>query len=221
MENSTAIGALPEDRSQKIFFVRHARPELPHGGKLYYGHTDYPLAETGEEAARTLGRALRDVPFDRVWCSDLVRARRTAELILDGRPEKATETASLREIFLGDWEGRSYDEVRATWDELYEKRGASFDSVPPPGGESFIDLQKRSVPAFARVLEQSPAGNILIVAHAAFIWSVMCHYFAFALNDMLFYPLDFCGVHLLHNSGGLLRMMRYNWNPELLGCKFW
>ncbi|MDL2297689.1 histidine phosphatase family protein [Synergistaceae bacterium OttesenSCG-928-D05] len=211
----------PRDKSQKIFFVRHAKPELPHEGKLYYGHTDYPLSEIGVARARQLGNELRDVAFDRIYCSDLTRARQTAELILEGRDSKLNVTPSLREIFLGDWEGKSFDEVRTTWEELYEKRGASFDSVPPPGGESFLDLQRRSVPAFASILEESPSGNILVVAHAAFIWSVMCHYFSFKLNDLFFYPLDFCGMHLLYNANGLLRLMRYNWNSELLEGKFW
>lgn len=212
---------IPGDRDQKIFIVRHARPELPFEGKLYYGHTDYGLSVSGIECAEQLREDLRGIEFAKIYCSDLIRARHTAELIAPNQKEEIIITPALREIFLGEWEAKSFDEVRSAWNDLYEKRGASFDKVPPPGGESFCDLQKRAEPAFADILDKSPAGNILIVAHAAFIWAVMCSYFSFDLKDLFYYPLDFCGVHLLHNSRGHLRMMRYNWNPRLLECRFW
>lgn len=212
---------ISENKNQKIFLLRHARPELPHGGRLYYGHTDYPLSESGAERAKRLREELNGVRFSAVYSSDLERARRTAELAVSEENPDIIFTSELREIFLGEWEGKSFDEVRSAWVELYEKRGADFAKVPPPGGESFADLQKRAVPTFARILKESPSGNILIVTHAAFIWSVMCHYFAFDLNDLFFYPLDFCGLHLLQNTQGNMRMIRYNWNPQLMDCKFW
>lgn len=199
---------IPADRDQQIFLVRHARPELPHGGRLYYGRTDYPLSEDGIECARRLGQALSAIEFDRLYCSDLERARHTAELIAPHKKNRIKADPSLREIFLGEWEGKSVDEVR--------ERGAAYDVVAPPGGESFIELQKRAVPAIAAILDQSPSGRILIVAHSALIWSVMCHYFAFDLKELFFYPFDFCGVHLLHNSHGYMRMIRYNWNPRVI-----
>lgn len=212
---------VPGDKDQKIFLVRHANPDLPHEGRLYYGHTDYPLAAAGIERAERLREDLRGIAFDRVYTSDLARAQQTAELVVPEKKDEMIVTPALREIFLGDWEAKSFDEVRVAWSELYEKRGKSFDNVPPPGGESFRDLQRRAAPAFAGILDESPAGNILVVGHAAFIWSVMCSYFAFELNDLFYYPLDFCGVHLLHNTRGHLRMMRYNWNPYLLDFKIW
>lgn len=206
----------PTDKDQKIFLVRHARPELPHGGRVYYGHTDYPLSETGIQTAKRLNRDLDSIEFSRVYASDLERARHTAELTAPGNTPDIIVTPELREIYMGEWEGKSYDEVRAEWEEIFEKRGAEFDKVPPPGGESFVVLQKRAVLAFKKILEESPSGNILVISHAAFIWSVMCHYFAFNLKELFFYPLDFCGLHLLHNTQGNLRMIRYNWNPRLI-----
>jgi len=206
---------LPADREQKIFLVRHAQPELPHNGKLYYGHTDYPLSHSGVECAEQLRESLKYIEFERIYCSDLVRARHTAEIIVRGKKNEIIAAPSLREIFLGDWEGKSVDEVRGQWDEIFEKRGKAYDTVAPPGGESFVDLQNRAVPAFAKILDESPAGNILIVAHSALIWSIVCYFFAFDLKDLFFYPFDFCGVHLLHNSLGYLKMMRYNWNSYI------
>ncbi len=200
---------------QKIYLIRHAKPDLPHRGKLYYGSTDYPLSEEGVMMARRLAEVLRGIKADTVFSSDLRRARETAEIALAGRTCEIRPVRGLREIHLGDWEGRSFDEVRSTWNEIYEKRGVSFDSVGPPGGESFKDLQKRTVPAFDEILRDNPCGNIMLFAHGGVIWTLMCNYFGFKLNDIFFYPMDFCGIHLIERSDGLMKLIKYNWSRDL------
>ncbi len=200
---------------QKIYLIRHAKPDLPHGGKLYYGSTDYPLSEEGVMMAKRLAEVLRGVEANMVFSSDLRRARETAEIALAGRTCEIRPVRGLREIHLGDWEGRSFDEVRSTWNEIYEKRGVSFDSVGPPGGESFKDLQKRTVPVFDEILRDNPCGNIMLFAHGGVIWTLMCNYFGFKLNDIFFYPMDFCGIHLIERSDGLMKLIKYNWSRNL------
>lgn len=207
-------------RILNIFLMRHGKPELPYGGRLFYGRTDYPLSEEGERCASAMAEQLREIKFDRVISSDLTRARRTAELAVPERGCDIEIVPALREINLGDWEGRSFDEVRHEWDELYEKRGASFDSVPPPNGESFLDLQARASEAFEKILSESRSGTILVVAHGGVIWTLMCKYFAFELNDMFFYSMGFCGIHLLRRTDDLLRLVRYNWSPQLTDTEF-
>lgn len=203
------------EKNRYIYLVRHAKPELPHGGRIYYGRTDYPLSDEGIKKAKTLVPYLRGINFNFVYSSNLIRARHTAELILPERKGDIREAAGLNEIDLGEWEGRTFDEVRSSWEELYEKRGSCFDSVPPPQGESFKDLQARVVPAFEEILHRHVNGNILIVAHGGVIWTLMCRILGFRLNDMFYYPMDYCGIHLLRQSGEHIRMIKYNWSPVL------
>jgi broad specificity phosphatase PhoE len=206
---------LNNTEKQKIYLIRHAKPDLPHNGRLYYGSTDYPLSEEGIVMARNLSNDLKDLEIDAVFSSDLKRAIDTAEIALAGRFSEVRRVKGLREIHLGEWEGRSFDEVRSSWNELYEKRGTSFDSVGPPGGESFKDLQKRTVPAFEDILDNNPSGSILVFAHGGVIWTLMCNYFGFKLNDIFFYPMDFCGIHIIERSEGLMKLIKYNWSSNL------
>ena len=204
-----------ETEKQKIYLIRHAKPDLPHNGKLYYGSTDYQLSEEGILMARELSDVLKGLEVGAVFSSDLKRAVDTAEISLSGRLCDIKQVRGLREIHLGEWEGKSFDEVRSTWNELYEKRGTSFDSVGPPGGESFKDLQKRTVPAFEEILKNNPSGDILVFAHGGVIWTLMCNYFGFKLNDIFFYPMDFCGIHLIERDGDFMKLKKYNWSPNL------
>ena len=207
--------SLNETEKQKIYLIRHAKPDLPHNGKLYYGSTDYQLSEEGILMARELSDVLKGLEVGAVFSSDLKRAVDTAEISLSGRLCDIKQVRGLREIHLGEWEGRSFDEVRSNWNELYEKRGTSFDSVGPPGGESFKDLQKRTVPAFEEILKNNPSGDILVFAHGGVIWTLMCNYFGFKLNDIFFYPMDFCGIHLIERAGEFMKLKKYNWSPNL------
>ncbi len=108
---------LDKTEKQKIYLIRHAKPELPHNGKLYYGSTDYPLSKEGMLKARELSDALKDVEAGAVFSSDLKRAIDTAEISLSGRLCDIKQIKGLREIHLGEWEGKSFDEVRSTWNE--------------------------------------------------------------------------------------------------------
>ena len=141
------------------------------------------------------------------------RAQPTARLVAPYLP--ITTVPALREVNLGEWEGRGYDEVREQFREIYEARGVKFAEVAPPGGETFGELQRRTVPAFEEILSARRSGAILIVAHGAAIWSIMARCFGLDLNDMFFFSQDYCGIHVLEPANGRMRIYQYNWLPLL------
>lgn len=199
---------------QNIYLVRHGKPLLPHE-RMYYGSTDYPLSDEGTAQARALAGIFSRMEFARVYSSPMSRALDTAKIITGKSAEEMTLVPELREIDLGNWEGKTFDEVRGEWNEIYEARGHNFANVAPPNGENFSDLQKRAVPAFERILGECPKGDILVVAHGGVIWSLMCKLFGYDLNDIFFYLMDYCGVHKLQRTDGLTRLEKYNWSPVL------
>ena len=201
--------------NKRIYFMRHAKPELPFGGRVYYGRADFPLSAEGRAAAAELGGRLRGmITFDALYTSGMKRAVETASLAV---PEMTgTAVPELREVDLGAWEGRSYDEVREQFREIYERRGVKFASTAPPCGESFEEMQRRTVPAFEKIAAAHESGNILIVAHGGAIWSIIAALFGLDLNDMFFFPLDYCGINVVEPSCGRWRLVKYNWTPCLL-----
>ena len=175
--------------------MRHAKPAVPRGGRTYYGVTDYPLSDEGRSDAAKAANVLSGLHFDAVYVSPLTRARQTAELALPNRDFVTVD--DLHEINLGAWEGRGFDEVREEFAELYERRGKAFADVAPPGGETFRELQRRAVPAFDAIVEAHRGESVIIVAHAALIWSIIADKLHLDLNDMFFFVLDYCGMHIL------------------------
>lgn len=75
---------------------------------------DLPLVEKGEEQARTIGRELSDYEFVKaIFCGDLKRTRRSAEIISSYLPNRPSVIVDYRltEINYGDWGGLSDAEV--------------------------------------------------------------------------------------------------------------
>ena len=61
-----------------IYIVRHGQTDW-NKQKVMQGQIDVPLNETGKEQARELGEKLKDIVFDHIFCSPLLRTRQTLE----------------------------------------------------------------------------------------------------------------------------------------------
>jgi len=157
--------------SGAIYLMRHSRIEPPVG--IMVGGADYPLSEAGWQQGLYWHEKLKDQKFDRAFSSPLIRARQTAALVLNGQPDNETglETQpELREISLGQWEGLTKESILAKEPLLWERRGRDFLNTPPPGGESFADLEARVRPAWDKIIRLAGSGLLLLaVSHQAVI----------------------------------------------------
>ncbi len=139
----------------KLYLVRHGASTGNTPGNLI-GHSDHSLSAAGEAQAHCVAARLAPLGPMPIFCSDLPRARETAECIAevwrgDGRLHGVTPDARLREIDLGDFEGRSWDDFLAD-----TALGARLETDPfhtaLPGGESLAQLQERVLAAVGRIV---------------------------------------------------------------------
>ncbi len=140
-----------------ICLVRHGRTSFGEHG-LLCGWSDPPLDDEGRMQARGLAERLEGRAFDRVWSSDLVRARETARIVARIEP-KVDER--LRELDLGSLDGMRFDDCPSE----VQAGLMSFDGFQAPGGESVTSLDHR-VRAFLAELDP---GAHLIVTHGGVI----------------------------------------------------
>lgn len=125
----------------RVWLVRHAAPATPAG--ITVGAGDPPLSEAGRDQARRIAASLAERPLTRVWSSDLRRAVETASMIAAAHGLEVEETAALRELDFGAWEGR---DLRDLW--LEDPRAAraweaDIADAPRSFGESVRDLEIR------------------------------------------------------------------------------
>ncbi|KAH7889553.1 phosphoglycerate mutase-like protein [Phlebopus sp. FC_14] len=89
----------------RLYIVRHGETEWNKSGRIQ-GHEDVELNDVGLGQAGMLAQALKDVPFSKGFTSDLQRASKTAETILQHRPDVILERdEALRERYMGELQG--------------------------------------------------------------------------------------------------------------------
>lgn len=154
-----------------LVLVRHGQSEW-NLKNLFTGWKDPGLTELGVTEAEAAGRKLKylDVSFDVAYTSDLSRAQRTCQIILDavGQPDLTTiRDQALNERDYGELTGLDKDDARARWgEEQVHVWRRSFD-IPPPGGESLKDTAARVLPYYEKnIWPRVKAGeNVLVSAH--------------------------------------------------------
>jgi broad specificity phosphatase PhoE len=150
----------------RLILVRHGESTW-NAEELLQGQLDPPLSERGREQSRALAAVLDGVPEERIVCSDLGRARETAEL-LGVRP--ARYDPRWREIDVGEWGGRPAAEIDAQGSELTNWRGGPRKA---PSGESWEDFSARVAGAVDELIEAG--GPWLVVCHGGCIRAAAVH----------------------------------------------
>jgi broad specificity phosphatase PhoE len=191
-----------------ILLARHGQVEQI-SPRRFIGQRDVPLDKAGRLQAETLAQALATTHLDGIWASNLSRAMDTAKPAAAGR--EITAVPELREICLGDWEGLTSDEVRARFPGEYERRGADFAEYRPVGGESFRDVQKRALPALARIA--SLPGRHLVVAHGGVNRTLLCAVLGLPLAQLMRLEQDYCHVNVLLRDPAGWRLLGLNIPP--------
>ena len=156
----------------KILLVRHGQ-SLGNLRETFLGYTDLDLTELGYRQAEALAKRLRDVPLDAVYSSDLCRAVNTVLPAARDHGLTVTPDKRLREIFAGEWEGVTFDEIarRFPADRALWKQNIGLSR--PTGGESVTELTARVKAALDDIAESNPGKTVLVGTHATPVRSVM------------------------------------------------
>lgn len=183
-----------------FYVIRHGQTDW-NVKRIVQGHLDSELTQRGIDETKKLIQKLRDIRFDKVFSSDLLRAKRTAEIIAREKKLEVEATNLLREQPYGKYEGKPLDDMLddlKEWEKLSEE--AKFKYKLGPEFESDEESATRLI-NFLRELSLAYAGkNILIVSHGIIIKSLLHHlgYMKYSedlfLNNSGFIKLESDGV---------------------------
>lgn len=163
-----------------LVLIRHGQ-SVWNATNRFTGWTDVELSEKGEGEAATAGEQLAEVSFDVVHTSALIRAQKTAEIVMSKNrvsgeiPTKQDER--LNERNYGDLQGLNKAETAEIHgSEQVHIWRRSFD-VPPPGGESLEMTAERTIPYFVEeIIPDLDSGmNVLVAAHGNSLRSIVMH----------------------------------------------
>ena len=137
-----------------------------------------------------------------VYSSPLSRCMETAEYIA-GEQQRVHVEEGLVELDAGEWENMEFTEIRSRYPQLYEERGRSIGTVPPPGGESFARGAERLQDALNRILGNT-RGDVAVVTHCGVSRGLMCGILGWDINRVLEVPQPYGGISriLADDDGG-------------------
>lgn len=223
-----------------LFLIRHGATEGSET-KRYKGSIDVPLSEKGiEQIQRTaafLGSYIRTVvpeqrksylrdihasggtaePADEaaaltaVYCSDLSRARKSAEIVAKPHGLGVVEMKELRERSFGRWEGMSFLEIREQFPEEFGNWSRDPLSYSPPGGESTLEVRERVMKGLEQILARHQGECFAIVAHGGVNRIILCEALGVPLDNIFRIEQDYAALNVIEfwERYPVVRQMNY------------
>lgn len=149
-----------------VYLARHG--ETPYNAeKRFQGQGAVPLNDTGRRQADELGELASTHRFLKLWCSPLLRARETADIVSKHIGLEPAEDPRLMETETGDWTDCSFAEIEASSPQAFMSFLRGDPDFGFPGGESFAEQSQRVSAALADIeRDLCPA---LVVCHGQVI----------------------------------------------------
>jgi 2,3-bisphosphoglycerate-dependent phosphoglycerate mutase len=184
-----------------MVLVRHGQSQWNLENR-FTGWMDIPLSMKGSQEATSAGKKLRNMRFDTIYISHLLRAIQTLHYILLELQDKRIpiiyheeqrihnwehyigdrnneipiyQSVDLAERYYGDLQGLNKAETMKKYGENQVHLWRRSYDVNPPNGESLKDTCERTIPYYKNhILPELQAGKtILIVAHGNSLRSII------------------------------------------------
>lgn len=156
-----------------VLIARHGETDDNREPIRVQGSRDTPLNETGRAQAAALAERVADAGIASLWCSDLARARVTAEIVAKRLGLVPRLDPRLREADRGRWEGSLFIDIARDEPELYAAWRRAGEGWRFPGGESLPEQQQRVTAALRDVHATGPL-PALVVCHGGCIRVTLC-----------------------------------------------
>jgi broad specificity phosphatase PhoE len=192
-----------------LYLVRHGATDanLSKPYVLQGRGMDLPLNETGRQQALCVQKLFERKSLAAVYSSPLRRAFDTARAVAEPHRLDVGVIEALIEADVGKWEGMSWDQIRRDFPEACEDFQKDQSRYPYLGGESYLDVAQRAMPALTQLMDRHAGRTILAVAHNVVIRACA----ATLLKMPLTHAKD---IH--QNNGGVTLLRRENDRTDLI-----
>lgn len=198
----------------RIILLRHGATALNRAvpyriqGRL----SDPPLDELGRRQARAAAAAVSGAGLRlvAVYTSPLRRAFETAQALAEPLGVAVIAQSDLIEADVGRWEGRTWAEVEAAEPGEFARFMADPGTVPYPGGESFLDVQRRVSPVLEGLAAEHRGQTIGVVAHNVVNRAVLARLLGVPIERARALRQSNGGINVLEDDGHGLRVAMLN-----------
>lgn len=156
-----------------IIIIRHGQ-SVANLNKVFAGHFDADLSDMGHTQAKLTAKEIASkFKIDKIYASDLKRAYNTALPLAELLGLEIIPDEGLREIYAGEWEGRTFDELASVYAHDYTVWRTDIGNSRCTGGESARELGERMQAKIREIAKENEGKTVAVATHAAAIRSLM------------------------------------------------
>jgi len=193
-----------------LYLIRHGETQWNVEGRIQ-GHSNCPLNANGYAQARRVAQLMANFSLQAIYTSDLDRAIETAAVIADCHPPLTPRSdARLREVFFGEWEGLTAEQVTAGWPREAAAWRADSLRHRPPGGETLETVQIRVSQAIANIITEYPRGEVAIVGHSGSLRAVVAYALTATPSVSRHFIFDNCSLSTIEHSNDRFSLVGIN-----------
>jgi len=149
-----------------MILIRHGESEANRKG-FFAGQVNADLQDKGlMQAELTAKYVTENYKVDKIYSSDLIRAKKTAMCLSKLLDMEITEDKNLREIYAGEWEGKTFDELSDKYSKDYEVWKNHIGRAVCTGGESVKEFGERIMKALTGIAEANEGKTVVVATHA-------------------------------------------------------
>jgi broad specificity phosphatase PhoE len=187
-----------------LYLIRHGATEanLARPQRLQGRNSNPPLARLGVRQAEATRDLLAIRPIDACYCSPMLRAVETAQIVAAPHRLAPVPVDALTECDIGGWEGLDWQTIRARDPEAYKCFMARPGDHGYPDGESFADVHCRATEALEELLDQHAGESMLIVGHHVVNRTYLAGLLGLSPNQARQVTLDNCGISVVIRENG-------------------
>lgn len=192
----------------RIYLVRHGESVANTEGR-YQGITyDTSLSELGKKQAGELAKRMKKIRVKKIVTSPLTRTRETAETVARFNKINVELEKNIIETNHGLWEGEYKDEIAKKWPHIYKKWQKFPSQVKFPGGEHFLETQKRIITWWKEFIIQNE--DTLVVSHDNIIRIIIARILNMKLNRIWKFHLQPTAITLVEINSGFPKLKALN-----------
>lgn len=196
----------------ELYIVRHGKTYWNEARKIQ-GWADIELTAEGRRVAELSAEGMKDIHFDAIYASPLIRAYETAKILRGNRDLPIIVDERIKEVGFGELEGADFLKIRGD----KTSRFTSFFEAPekyeaPEGAESLEALTQRASAFMEEMIEKHKNDErIMIVAHGAVNKAMLRYVRKNDVKDFWMGALQKnCGVSIIRYEAGVLEVVEDN-----------
>jgi len=167
-----------------IYLVRHGQTTW-NLEQRWQGSQNSDLTILGIAQMNKSKMNLEKYIIDYAFVSPSKRALESMKILLSNRNIDAVTLDDLREITLGEWEGKTHDEVSTLYPEEYYNYWHKPNLFSLHNAETYQELQKRMIDTLDSLFKSHEGSSILVVSHGVSIKVALAYYSNISISNLV------------------------------------